>query len=157
MYLDGILSTGYTSQALANSANKKQEEEESSLPLSWGKDTVSFSQEALAAQRAEAANKQEAEDKTAGDDTAAAFAEYMKKARGEDSETSADPVEQLEKLKERLQKLTEQKAQVATEEGSSEAAKQGKMEALDAEINQVITQIAELSAQIAKTGSAGSA
>lgn len=66
-------------------------------------------------------------------------------------------MEQLEKLKERLKKLTEQKARAAAEEGSSEPAKHGKMEALDAEINQVITRIAELSAQIAKMGSKGQA
>ena len=42
MFLDGILNTGYTSPASATSAYKKQNEETStSLPRSWGSDTVS--------------------------------------------------------------------------------------------------------------------
>ena len=153
MFLDGILNTGYTSPASATSAYKKQNEETSTpLPRSWGSDTVSFSAEAVAARQAEAASNQEEKD-----DPTAAFSKYMREARGEESSTAGDPAAQLEKLKERLKKLAEQKSQIATEEGTPEATKQSKMEALDAEMNQVISQIAELTTQIAEMQGGGKA
>lgn len=155
MLINGILSAGYAPQLAARSLRSLQEEEQPLLPSSWGKDTVSFSQEALDAQRAEAGSKQRGKDTMEKDGASASFAEYMRKARGEDPSTGANPQEQLERLKERLKKLTGQKAQIATDEGLAEAGAQSKMEALDAEINQVISQIAELTAQIAATKGKG--
>lgn len=153
MSISNILSTGYASPATESPFHARRDAESSvSRPASWGSDTVSFSPAALAAMQAEESEKQEKSE----DDGTAAFAKYMRKARGEEASSASNPEEQLERLKERLKKLSEQKAAIATkEDGSPQATKDSKMEALDAEINQVISQIAELEGLITQKNGKG--
>ncbi len=144
MQLEGILGLGYTEPVKTVTSGDKREEN-ASVPLSWQNDTVSISDAAKAAQQAASA-----EDEQQEDDPAAMFSDYMKKARGQDGgASSGDPEEQIKALQEKLQKLTSQMEQTAKEDGTPDSAKSSKMEAISAEINQVISQIAELQAQVA--------
>ena len=81
----------------------------------------------------------------------------MDKARGTgDSASSGSVEEKIEELKKKLKQLQAQMGQVAQNQTMSEEAKEGRISGLQAEMNSVISQIAELESQLAeaKAGSA---
>ena len=131
----------------------------SALPASWGSDTTSFSPEALAAldMAAVAAKQPELDEGKEENGAAAEFSKYLRQARGEESASSGSLEEELENLKERLRKLEEKKqkeAEKAAEEGAS-GTLQTRFEALDEEIAQVASQIAELEQMLLKMNGKG--
>lgn len=113
-----------------------------SLPASWGSDVVSISPEARAALAGEA----EQTDQSSG--TREAFTNYMDKARNRaQEEESGDKLEQLRK---KLKELRNRLAQVMTGKQTGDK-NEGLVKALNSQIREVATQIAELTAQAMQT------
>ncbi|WP_158269711.1 FlxA-like family protein [Desulfonatronum sp. SC1] len=105
---------------------------------SAGGDTVSISSAAREAQQA-------AQSEDHGDnDAVEAFRKYMHKARGGVDSSSSDP---LEALKERLKELESKLSAVAASQSMPEETKNSMIQAIQAEIGQITSQIAELQAQ----------
>ena len=154
MFFDSISASAQLSQAYEPTARKARSEDAQAQPLSpssWGNDTISFSPEALAAQ-SNAAKQAEKNEEREENDAAAEFSKYLRQARGEESSRSSSLEEELENLKERLRKLEEKKqkeAEKAAEKGTTDTL-QAKFEALDEEIAQVSSQIAELESLLMK-------
>lgn len=119
----------------------KTQEEQQSLPASWGADSVSISPEARAALSAASSSGEKTGQEE--DEATEAFAEYMDKAKGGTS-SSGSAEEQLENLRKKLQALESKLAQVASSTSMPEETKNSMMENLNAQIHQVSTQIAEL-------------
>ncbi len=114
----------------------KRNEAGRALPVDWQPDDVHISEEARAAY---AAMRSEAEAEEF-DGPVKQFRDYLEEARGE-SVSAGDPLEMIEKLKEKLEKLQNELARSA--EGS-ENSKQGRMEAVQAQIDSIVSQISEL-------------
>ncbi len=116
-------------------------------PPSWGPDRVDISPAAREAAQHAAKSQGVADD---ADDAVEAFRKYMHKARGGiDPSTSGGTIESLQaRLKELQSKLTS----VASSPNMPEEAKSSMIAAIQAEINQVAAQIAELEAQAAESG-----
>ena len=151
MYIEDILSTEQSeyisSLTRKNGTEKDEESGGSSLPVSWGSDTVSISKEARAAQQSSstADQNEDAESEEEGD-AASAFGAYMAKSRGA---TSSDSTDKLEALQSKLQQLQAKKSQILSAGGVSDEAKEAQASGIDAQINQVMSEIAELQAQAA--------
>lgn len=141
----GSIASLYATQSAEAQAQTKKEEEESSLPVSWGEDTVSFSPEAMAALKAVQT------DDDGESDAKDQFSEYMDKATGKDGGSASSPEEHVAKLKEKLEKLSSEIAKVAADTSMPEETKNSRMQTLQGEMNQVVAQIAELEASIAET------
>lgn len=134
----------------------QQEQKDSGDSLSFKSnsgDTVAISTEAreryaamVAASHPQAESEQQSqeEEESAGDQ----LAQYMSEARGEVS-SGGSAEDQLEKLKAQLQKLEEKKAQVLQSDSMSPEEKESMVQAIDAEINALMSQIAELTTQAA--------
>lgn len=131
-----------------NNTEKDEESSGSSLPISWGSDTVSISKEARAAQQSASTSDQneEAESEEEEGDAAGAFGAYMAKSRGA---ASSDSTDKLEALQSKLQQLQAKKSQVLSADGVSEGAKTAQASGIDAQINQIMSEIAEMQAQAA--------
>ena len=150
MNIEDILSTEQSeyisSLTRKNNTEKDEESSGSSLPISWGADTVSISKEARAAQQsASTADQNEGESEEEGD-AASAFGAYMAKSRGA---ASSDSTDKLEALQSKLQQLQAKKSQILSAGGVSDEAKEAQASGIDAQINQVMSEIAELQAQAA--------
>lgn len=157
MYIQDILSTEqseYVSSLTKKSDKDNDAESSISSPLSWGADTVSISAEARAAQQSAAAgdqNKgqsQEGSEEEGEEDATAAFGEFMAKAKG--AKAASDPSEQIEALKSKLVQLQNKKAQILSSQGLGEEAKQSQASAIDGQINQIMSLIAELETQMSQ-------
>ena len=110
-----------------------------SLPASWGSDVVSISPEARAALAGATPGEAEQADRTSG--TREAFTNYMDKARNRAQEEESG--DKLEQLRNRL-------AQVMTGKQTGDK-NEGLVKALNSQIREVATQIAELTAQAMQT------
>ena len=152
MYIEDILSTEQSeyisSLTRKNGTEKDEESGGSSLPVSWGSDTVSISKEARAAQQSSSTADQNEESETEGEeeDAAAIFGNYMAKARGA---ASSDSTDQLEALQSKLQQLQAKKSQILSASGLSDEAKEAQAGAIDGQIAQIMSDIAELQAAAA--------
>ena len=112
-----------------------------SLPASWGSDV-----EARAALAGATPGEAEQADRTSG--TREAFTNYMDKARNRaQEEESGDKLEQLRK---KLKELRNRLAQVMTGKQTGDK-NEGLVKALNSQIREVATQIAELTAQAMQT------
>ncbi|WP_028572925.1 FlxA-like family protein [Desulfonatronum lacustre] len=109
---------------------------------SAGGDTVSISPAAREAQQAA-----KSED-TGDNDAAEAFRKYMHKARGGIDSSSSGP---LEALQARLKDLTNKLSAIAANQSMPEQTKNSMIQVIQAEINQISAQIAELEAQASET------
>ena len=149
MYINDILSSEqseYVSSLTRKTDNGTDEESGgSSLPLSWGADTVKISAEARAAQQS-SSTAEEGEDAESEEDATAAFGSFMSKARGA---TSSDSSDQLESLKSKLQQLQSKKSQILSNAGLSDDMKEAQAGAIDGQISQIMSEIAQLQAQAA--------
>ena len=139
MELENLLQVS-RSTSLPQVNSYKAQEEQQHFPASWGADSVSISQEARTALSASAQNDTPGQK---DDDTVEIFAEYMDKAKG-NSSSSGSAEEQLENLRKKPQSLQSKLAQVASSGSMPEETKSSMMENLNAQIQQVTTQIAEL-------------
>lgn len=144
MNIEDILGTQqseYISSLTKKSGAEKDEETSgSTLPFSWSADKVSISKEAQAAQQSAAGGDQEGESE---EDAASAFSGYMAKAKGAPATESKD---KLEALQSKLVQLQAKKSQILSAAGMSDAAKEAQAGAVDAQISQVMSEIAELQA-----------
>lgn len=159
MWLQDIRNTGSCAADPAARAEwrKKQREERTwSLPASWGSDTVSFSPEARAAAQAAvrpaipdqaAALKQNASAQRP--DAAEEFFSYMKKTRNRAQGASYE--EQIKALQDKLKGLQNSLVQAAAGD-APDAPKSNRVAGINSQINSIMEQIAELSAQAAKEG-----
>ena len=157
MYLEEVISSGQTNIInRATQSRYKQEEESSSTPFSWGSDTITISDEARAAmQQASAGSDQDTENSASDEKSEAAqkFSDYMDKKTGKKSD-SGSPEEQIEALKAKLKTLQSQLSQVASNTGSSDAAKESQMQNLNAQISTVQAQIDELTKMMTESADA---
>ncbi len=153
MYVQNILNSNQSEyiSALNNKNNSEKDADSSEFsPASWGAATVIISSEARAAQQSAAtANQNEEGDAEGEEGAAAAFGEFMGKARGK---VSSDPSEQLAALKSKLTQLQARKNQGLSNENLPEEAKTGQVAAIDGQINQIMALIAELESQLAQQG-----
>ena len=151
MYIEDVLSTEQSeyisSLTQKNGAEKDDDSKGSSLPLSWGSDTVSISREARTAQQSSSTTDQNKESETEGEeDAAAVFGNYMAKARGA---AASDSTDQLEALQSKLTQLQAKKSQILSAGGLSDEAKEAQAGAIDGQIAQIMSEIAELQAAAA--------
>lgn len=159
MWLQDIRNTGSCAADPAARAEwrKKQREERTwSLPASWGSDTVSFSPEARAA--AQAAARPAIPDQAAAlkqnasaqrPDATEEFFSYMKKTRNRAQGASYE--EQIKALQDKLKGLQTSLVQAAADD-APDAPKSNRVAGINSQINSIMEQIAELSAQAAKEG-----
>lgn len=165
MWLQDIRNTGSCAADPAARAEwrKKQREERTwSLPASWGSDTVSFSPEARAA--AQAVARPAIPDQAAASDQAVAvkqnasaqrpdaaeeFFSYMKKTRNRAQGASYE--EQIKALQDKLKGRQNSLVQAAAGD-APDAPKSNRVAGINSQINSIMEQIAELSAQAAKEG-----
>ncbi|WP_031387063.1 FlxA-like family protein [Desulfonatronum thiodismutans] len=105
-------------------------------------DTVSISPAAREAQQA--VQSEDHDDNNAVE----AFRKYMHKARGGVDSSSNNP---LEALRERLKDLENKLSSLATSQSIPEETKSSMIQAIQAEISQIASQIAELEAQTSET------
>lgn len=105
-------------------------------------DTVSISS---AAREAQHASRSEDDGEN---DAVEAFRKYMHKARGGVASSSNNP---LEALRERLKDLENKLSSLATSQSIPEETKSSMIQAIQAEISQIASQIAELEAQTSET------
>ena len=147
MYVNDILSSEQSEyiSSLTRKNDKGTDEESggSSLPLSWGADTVKISAEAKAAQQS-SSTAEEDKDAESEEDATAAFGSFMSKARGA---TSSDSSDQLESLKSKLQQLQSKKSQILSNAGLSDDMKEAQAGAIDGQISQIMSEIAQLQSQ----------
>ena len=148
MYINDILSTEqseYVSSLTKKSDKDNDAESSVSSPFSWGADTVKISAEARAAQQS-SATAEEGEDAESEEDASAAFSNFMSKARGS---TSSDSSDQLESLKSKLQQLQSKKSQILSNAGLSDDMKEAQAGAIDGQISQIMSEIAQMESQAA--------
>ena len=148
MYINDILSTEqseYVSSLTKKSDKDNDAESSISSPFSWGADTVKISAEARAAQQS-SATAEEGEDAESEEDASAAFSNFMSKARGS---TSSDSSDQLESLKSKLQQLQSKKSQILSNAGLSDDMKEAQAGAIDGQISQIMSEIAQMESQAA--------
>lgn len=145
MLLQAILDRGVAAvDRLGMGERTAGRDEAGSLPASWGSDVVSISPEARAALAGAA--RGEAADQTSG--TREAFTNFMDKARNRaQEEESGDTLEQLRK---KLKELRNRLAQVMTGKQTGDT-NEGLVKALNSQIREVATRIAELTAQAMQT------
>ncbi len=151
MLIEDLLSTTRTESTQGITKLRKKEEEESSLPLSWGGDSVSISAEARAKQQAAAASGEEdSSNEDAAKEASGKLSEIIQRATGGGS-GGGDSSANIEALRKQLTQLQGKLAQVA---GSSmpDEAKQGQIASINAQISQLISQIAEMESEAAKQG-----
>lgn len=149
MWLQDIRNTGSCAADPAARAEwrKKQREERTwSLPASWGSDTVSFSPEARAAAQAVAVKQNASAQRP---DAAEEFFSYMKKTRNRAQGSSYE--EQIKALQDKLKGLQNSLVQAAAGD-APDAPKSNRVAGINSQINSIMEQIAELSAQAAKEG-----
>ena len=148
MYINDILSTEqseYVSSLTKKSDKDNDAESSVSSPFSWGADTVKISAEARAAQQS-SATAEEGEDAESEEDASAAFSNFMSKARGS---TSSDSSDQLESLQSKLQQLQSKKSQILSNAGLSDDMKEAQAGAIDGQISQIMSEIAQMESQAA--------
>ena len=139
--------SAYQTETLTRAQQQAKEEESGSTPFSWGSDSVRISEEARAAQQSAAAGRQRDAGGEEEESASAAFSKYMDKARGGASASGAESVEeQIQELKDKLKKLMDQYAKVASQD-LPESTKSAMMDGLNQEINQLIGQIAQLESE----------
>lgn len=136
-------STGISQLDLFKSQKTEQEQ---TLPISWGSDKVTISDEARAAMQA--ANKekeQSTEEESLGTGAGAEFAAYMDKSKSKAQ--SPNPEERLKDLQDKLQSLEGQLSGMVKD--GSKPGQDSKTEMITAQINTVMQEIAELMTQMA--------
>lgn len=134
---------------------RQEEEQQSSVPASWGADKVTISPEARAAAQAEAANKErsgntengeqksDAEGKSATEKFSAYMSGSRSKARG------GSPEERIAGLKEKLQGLQGEMRKAASQDPPT-AQSQNSVKMLNSQMDSIMSQIAKLEAQLAE-------
>ena len=123
------------------------------LPASWGPDTVSISEEALAAVRAAqkaAENSGSSEEDKDVSETEQAFADYMTRKRSKAVGSDSESLEgKLKELEDKLKALESELAAVASK-GKTDEATMSQVEQLTTQIEAVTAQLTELMSQMAK-------
>ncbi len=127
---------------------QQSDKKNSALPISWGNDSVSFSPEAMAA--AATASESKNSQENSGQDPSASeqFSTYMTEKRSR-AKSDVDYEAQLKALQNKLKGLESQLVKV-TENEMPDAAKEGQISNLNAQINSVIKEIDRVS-QLAAT------
>ena len=138
MYISSFLSAE-SARFEGRKSSDERNEYAGNFPVNWQPDNVYISPEASAAY---AAMRFGAEEERASDDLVKQFSEYLKEARGE-SVSADDPLEMIEKLKEKLEKLQGKISQAAERNENS-------MEPVQAQIDSIISQISELMKLVGK-------
>lgn len=149
MRIGSLLETTYTYPVFQTEENTTTEKENTSFSSS--RDSVSISAEAKAAYEAGLhtaaktdANQEEAD--ATEDDATKAFSEYLDEAKGKtvSGGGGGSTEDQIEALKKKLEKLQAKLAQAAQDSSATDEAKNSRMQVINAEIEQVVGQIAEL-------------
>ncbi len=125
---------------------KQQEEKLTASPISWGEDKVSFSAEAQSKAQATTENREDSDDEALN--AADQFKSYLDKTKGKTTGGS-DPEAQIKALQEKLVALQAQMSKTAADDTMPSEAKESKISSINAQINSILSQIAELQSELA--------
>ncbi len=151
MRIDDFLVT--TSQIELEEERRREQEEntKSSPPASWKADKVSISDQAREMQQAAAAadvEKNEADDKAAAQEAWGKLHEAVDRAQGNASGSSSE--DQIEALERKIEELQSRMAQIAGSNSMPEDTKESMVSSLNAQISQLVSQLAELKTEALK-------